>query len=223
MQASTGNHQAAKIKQYKRSKSDLCHYDINILFSMALQLMGVGGEHGASLSAFLNLPDPRKWNRQFNVLENFTHNAIQKVKNLSEKEAAQEEVTKTLQEDDNPIEQNLLEIDLPLHHVRASYDMGWQVRSPGGKYGSLTGHGLLVRAISKKVLDSVVYNKKCGTCMKHLSRGGTYNDVKKHICVRNYVGTSKAVEAQALVTMLERSVQKNNISICTIISDDNSN
>jgi hypothetical protein len=40
--------EAAKMKQYKRSNSDFCHHDINILFSMALQLMGVGGEHGAS-------------------------------------------------------------------------------------------------------------------------------------------------------------------------------
>ncbi len=36
-------------------------------------------------------------------------------------------------------------------------------------------------------------------------------------------GTSKAMEAKALDHMLERGAQKNNVSICTIISDDNSN
>jgi hypothetical protein len=50
--------------------------------------------------------------------------------------------------------------------------MGWQVHSFGGKYGSPMGHGLLVGALTKKVLkkvlDSVLYNKKCGTCTKHL-------------------------------------------------------
>lgn len=41
--------------------------------------------------------------------------------------------------------------------------------------------------------------------------------------MRNYEGTSKAMEAAALVEMLNRSPEKHNISICTIISDDDSN
>jgi len=80
---------------------------------------------------------------------------------------------------------------IPLHCVAASYDMGWQVRSPGGKYGSLTGHGLLVRAISKKVLDSVVYNKKCGTCMRHYSPFSNYDNVKTHKCVTTMKGCQR--------------------------------
>jgi hypothetical protein len=40
--------------------------------------------------------------------------------------------------------------------------MGWQVRSSGGKYRSSTGHAVLIGAWSKKVLDSVVFNKKLG-------------------------------------------------------------
>jgi len=78
-------------------------------------------------------------------------------------------------------------------------------------------------SIDKKVLDSVIYNKKCGMCTKHFSRVQTYQNVKKHRCVKNYEGTSKAMEAQALVEMLERAPKKHNVSICTIISDDDSN
>jgi hypothetical protein len=37
---------------------------------------------------------------------------------------------------------------------------------------------------------------------------GTYNNVKKHQCIKNYDGTSKAMEAQALVAMLERAAGK---------------
>jgi hypothetical protein len=58
--------------------------------------MGVRGEHGSIMTAFLNLPEPTKWNQQFNVLEIFTYDAIQKVKKLSEEEAAQEEVAETV-------------------------------------------------------------------------------------------------------------------------------
>ena len=73
------------------------------------------------------------------------------------------------------------------------------------------------------MLDSVVYNKKCGTCTKHYSRFGSYEDLKLHNCVRNYEGTSKAMEAQALVEMLVRAPEKHNVSIAVIVSDDDSN
>jgi len=91
----------------------------------------------------------------------FTYDVIQKVKNSSQDKAVQEEVSETVNENNNPIDQHLLVQELPLHRIQASYDMGWQVRSSGGKYGFATGHGLLVGALTKKVLDSVVYNKKC--------------------------------------------------------------
>jgi hypothetical protein len=55
---------------------------------------------------------------------------------------------------DSCIEQTLL-IDMqPRYRIEASFDMGWQVRLSGGKYGSSTGHGLLIGALSKNVLDS---------------------------------------------------------------------
>jgi hypothetical protein len=60
-------------------------------------------------------------------------------------------------------------------------------------------------------------------CKKHFAHTDTYQDVKKHRCVKNYEGTSKGMEAQALVEMLERAPEKYNVSICTIFSDDDSN
>ncbi len=62
-----------------------------------------------------------------------------------------------------------LEEDNPLQRIQASFDMGWRVRSSGNKYGSLTGHALLIGVRSKKVLDSIVYNKNCTTRNKHMS------------------------------------------------------
>jgi hypothetical protein len=88
---------------------------------------------------------------------------------MSEEEAAQEEVAETVRDESHTIQQNLLEQEIPLHCIQASYNMGWQVCSSSGKYGFPTGHGLLVGALTKKVLDNVVYNKKCGVCTKHYS------------------------------------------------------
>jgi len=79
------------------------------------------------------------------------------------------------------------------------------------------GRGLLIGALSKKVLDSVVFNKKCAVCMKNKG------NAKKHHCIKNYEGSSKSMEASALTAMLVRVPDEKGVSICTIISDDDSN
>jgi hypothetical protein len=209
------------VKHNQREKKDmathsaLCAYDINLRFCYALQLMGVGGGHATTLASFLELPEAHKWSRQVSVLEKFTFPVIEKVKKDCEQKGTEEEIRATINDTEYPIEQNLLEANL--HRVRASYDMGWQVRSSGNKYGSPTGHGLLLGAVTKKVMDSVIFNKKCATCTKQ----GLHT--KQHHCVKNYEGSSKSMEAAGLVMMLNRMPIEKNVSISTIISDDDSN
>ncbi len=122
-------------------------------------------------------------------------------------------------EEGNAVEQTMLEFDWPIHRIQASYDMGWRVRSSGGRYASPTWHSLLIGALKKKVLDSIAYNKKCGTCMRHYSLFGNYDNVKTHKCVKNYEWTSKAMEATGLIEMLRWVPEKHGVSTCTIISD----
>jgi hypothetical protein len=100
--------------------------------------------------------------------------------------------------------------------------MGWQVRSSGNKYGSCSGHAFLIGALSQKIIDSVVYAKKCATCTRHESQTGSIAGVKDHKCVKNYDGSCKSMEAATLVTMLQRMLEEKCVSICCIISDDNS-
>jgi hypothetical protein len=102
--------------------------------------------------------------------------------------------------------------------------MGWQVRSSGNKYGSSTCHGLLIGAYTKKILDSVVYNKKCKTCTKHHKKHSSVDvPVKKHHCIKIFDGSSKSMEAAALVQMIIRMPDEKGASISTIISNDDSN
>ncbi len=201
--------EAKRTNNDKKTKSDLCQYQLNLQFSMALQMMGVGGAHRSTLTAFLNLPFPMKWGWQFNVFVDYTYDVIQQVKNYSQIRSAKEEKLETVNDRNCFVLQNILEDDLPLHRVEASFDMGWHLWSSGGKYGSRTKHGLLIGAQTKKVLDSVVFNKKCNTCEVHYLLEGNYDNVMKHKCMRNYQGTSKAMEADALVTMLDRAPEKN--------------
>jgi len=183
--------------------------------------MGVGGEHAAIMAAFLDLPHPHKWPRQFGNIERHLYKPLDKVKNQSQQAATNEEVAATISDEDRVIEQKYLQNGI--YRIEASFDMGWQVRSSGGKYGSSTGHALLVGTRTKKVLDSVIFNKKCGICTKHEKRTGSIEKVRAHTCVKNYEGSSKAMEAAALVKMLQRMPEEKGVSICTIVSDDDSN
>ena len=71
------------------------------------------------------------------------------------------------------------------------------------------------------MLDSTVFSKHCAKCTKqNLLRKGPVE--KKHNCVKNYEGTSKSMEAAGLVQLLKRAPEKNFVSICGIISDDDS-
>jgi hypothetical protein len=146
---------SAKKRQNAIEKSEICQYDVNIKYCTALQMMGIGGEHAAVMAAFLDLPEPQKWPRQFSVLEKYLYLPAETIKLQSQQESSNEEVAATLADDHNVVQQNLLMQDLPIPRVEASFDMGWQVRSSGGKYGSSTGHALLIGARTRKVLDSV--------------------------------------------------------------------
>jgi hypothetical protein len=164
--------------------------------------MGIGGEHAAILAAFLDLPEPHKWPRQNSVLERHLFQFAESIKEQSQLQATNSEVAKTLDDEEHIVEQTLLQLDLPIRRVEASCDMGWPVRSSGGKYGSSMGYALLIRAQTQKVLDSVVFNKKCRVCTKHEQRTGTNASVREHVCIKKFVGSSKSMEATALVKML---------------------
>lgn len=149
-----------KRNETTKSVSNLCNYDINIRFALALQQIGVGGSHAATVAVFLDLPAAHKWHRQFSVLEKFMHPILEAAKCKSQELATEEELTATINLPTAAVDQSLMESDVPpLARVQASFDIVWQVKSSGGKYGSATGHALLMGAITKKVMDSVVFNK----------------------------------------------------------------
>jgi hypothetical protein len=104
----------------------------------------------AILASILDLPEPHKWNQLFNVGENFTHEAVNKKKELSQAMSIEEEINATVHQENNGIEKNMLELERPVHHIEVSYDMGWQVRSSSGSYASPTGHGMLIGALKKR-------------------------------------------------------------------------
>ncbi len=82
----------------------------------------------------------------------------------SQVQATQEEVLGTLNLPNNTADQFFLDSPTLCHWVQASFDMGWQIQSSGGKYASRREHALLIAAVSKNKMDSIIFNKKCGVC-----------------------------------------------------------
>jgi hypothetical protein len=80
-------------------------------------------------------------------LEKFTHSEIDMIKIKSQEMCTKDEVNQAIQEDGE-------RAHLPIPRITASFDMGCQVRSSDVKYGSCTGHAMLIGAHSHKIMDS---------------------------------------------------------------------
>jgi hypothetical protein len=103
-----------------KTKSELCKYDINVKFCLAMQLLGLGGEHASVLAAFLDLPEPHKWRHQFSVLEKFLCPIMEGIKVQCQELAAETEVSLTMASTENAIEQTLMHNDDPIHGLASA-------------------------------------------------------------------------------------------------------
>ena len=95
--------------------------------------------------------------------------------------------------------------------------MGWQKRSSGHSYSSLSGVMIFIGARTRKPIFIKVLSKVCAGCKAGLSK-------ENNTCVKNYDGSSKGMEAFCCRTMLEEFYFKNKgfCYIKAIVSDDDS-
>ena len=82
--------------------------------------------------------------------------------------------------------------------VNVSYDMGWQKRSSGHRYDSMSGHGLIIGEHTQKVLGYTVKIKDCRTCNKYK----TAEDIPIQICPKNHQGSSKSMEVDGILELV---------------------
>ena len=78
------------------------------------------------------------------------------------------EIKKTLESTETPeycdIYWALPEDRRPPVGLTISYDMGWNKRSSGHRYDSLSGHAFAIGAYSRRIIDFVVFSKRCSIC-----------------------------------------------------------
>ena len=48
--------------------------------------------------------------------------------------------------------------------LTVSYDMGWNKRSSGHRYDSISGHAFIIGAYTRRIIGSVVFSKSCAVC-----------------------------------------------------------
>ena len=76
--------------------------------------------------------------------------------------------------------------------LTVSYDMGWQKRSTGKLYDSLSGHGFIFGCKTGNIIGFRVKSKACSTCALANSLNVAPED---HKCQINWDGASGAMEA----------------------------
>ena len=99
--------------------------------------------------------------------------------------------------------------------------MGWNKRSTGRVYDSLSGHAFMIGCRSGKVISFGVRAKKCAKCSTAKRRGTT---PVPHFCTINHEGSSGSMEANLALSLTIELFDKSNASVCLneIVSDDDS-
>ena len=102
--------------------------------------------------------------------------------------------------------------------IAIKYDMGWQKRSSGRRYDSLSGVGSVIGNESGKVIGYGVRIKDCRLCTLHVRKGEI---PPSHECHKNFDGTSKAMEGD-LGKEIVRDLESKGAEVATLIMDDDS-
>ena len=203
-------------------------YAINICYVLAHLCCGDGGREAGRLLGLLGLPNSTTMEkRSFSTIENAIGPSIQ--------ELAQEILLENLYEEvelifDNKTDDNgvpLFELwkqkELPVAlwpKTKASADMGWQKRSSGRAYASLSGHAFFCTSKTRKPIEMEVLAKSCRFCNCWKAKHDTA--VPDHQCTANHEGSSGAMEPLAVLAMFKRLYDQHHVIVEYIIADDDS-
>ena len=119
-------------------------------------------------------------------------------------------------QDTNNISHHILKLGLAI-----SFDMGWQKRSTGKLYDSLSGHAYKIGCRTGEIIGLRVKCKKCTICRKANKRG---IPAPEHKCTINWTGASGAMEAGVALEMVKKLCEDYDGRLYTeyIVSDDDS-
>jgi hypothetical protein len=182
-------------------------YCINYKAVTAMQCSGLGFKGGESICGLLGLSNfmtRRAWGEMETIV-------------------GEQEYRVTLQ----VIHENLLkEIalsprdpnDSNYYDLAGAFDMGWNGRSSGNTYNSLSGQAFIIGARTGLVIAMCVKCKLCAVCALAGKNGVL---AREHNCAANHHGSSKSMESQACVEMMVVLAEKG-YPLRIIVGDDDS-
>ena len=162
--------QARKEKSYTKEKryETILNYDANILALLAPYMNGTGQRDASMRLSLLDLPASRNFQRNISRHQAFIGG---KITDIAQKEidlALEMEIKETLVnekgEDYYKEWINKKQGEREKVGLTVSYNIGWNKRSSGNRYDSLSGHAFIIGAYTRRIIGCVIFSKICATC-----------------------------------------------------------
>jgi len=77
--------------------------------------------------------------------------------------------------------------------------MGWQKKSSGRRFDSLSDHAFFIGLVTKKIIGVILFCNSCQKCSKAALRGVT---VEEYLCPKKCFGAWKSMEADVVVLLI---------------------
>ena len=205
-------------------------YATNVLYVMAGIASGDGGTEAEKLCGFLGLPN-------YLSMQRTTFSNVEK-----QLEDHYESVTKAAVEDSLKMEVRAATETIPdfgfdkwweavmnktfldqkdYPRISITFDGGWQKRSSGRRYDSLSGHAFPCGALCGNPIGIALKSKFCRICARFTALG--VSPIPEHAkCTKNHTGSSISMEADSLLDMIHWLFYSYKIAVEKVITDDDS-
>ena len=192
---------AGKLNDHRRSNS----YSLNLKLVLGTMASGIGPSNMSQLLSFLDIPSCKSLHgRFFRNIELAVGSSLRKIATESMRDAIEEEVRTTINNDAKY--RQYLKGNLQVG-ITVSFDIGWNERSSGNRYDSLSGHAMIIGCLSKKIVGAIVSRKMCRVCSSAEEHGEEPSD---HVCPKNYDATSNAMETDAALHLYKELYPNSN-------------
>ena len=101
--------------------------------------------------------------------------------------------------------------------ITVTYNVGWKKRSSGRRYDSSRGHAFIIGGSSKGIIRMVLYSKACRKCDSAENRR---EESEEHEWPKNFEGSSKSMEASAVLKIVQDAFYNRFFIVDVIVSDD---
>ena len=220
-----------------KNRTNLFSHQLNLRAYLSAFYTGTGGRDVGFRSNMLGIRGGKTWAKQAN-----RHGLKANAKNLGLaaqifKELMELEIRATITETlkktytDEEIDRYVsyfldgkyeqLPTEIRKVGIIVSFDMGWQKRSTGRVYDSLSGHGFIIGVRTKNVIGFGLRKKGCSICSK---ANGKNVPAGAHKCQVNWSGSSGAMESSLALDLISDTYRKfgGNVFIEKVVSDDDS-